>query len=196
MTASLSHTPLLVQNPFKEIRIQQNLSQAKLAELIGVSKHAVLRLEQGMYAEPLPTILNFMCDEWGYSHANLRLHYANFQASHRYNSGLIFGADLRKALDYWAAVPHWHAKHPFIYLRETAKPYLNPTEVAKALCINQTVISYFEKKFISQKTVPEQVLLALSHAGYTDDDLYALQSAYNNYRSRMAREKQVSHVSA
>jgi len=43
-----------VQNRLREIRTQRNLSQADVAEALGVSRQTVISIERGRYSPSLP----------------------------------------------------------------------------------------------------------------------------------------------
>jgi transcriptional regulator with XRE-family HTH domain len=109
-------------NPFKELRNSSGFSQALLAKKIGVSKHAILRLEQGMFPEPLPKVLNWFAANYPVSPADLRADYAEFQFETRQVNGRVFGTIYMARFN----VP---SKHPFITLRGA----INPTRAAKLL---------------------------------------------------------------
>lgn len=178
--SSITHDPQY-PNPFRSIRIQAQLTQALLAKKAGVSKHAVLRLEQGMFPDPLPKLLNYYVDTFNVSRLSLIKEYSQFQIRQRERAGKLLGEDLQSALFLWANSAAY-GMHPLTYLRLSCRPVLNPTELAKRLCISQTVVTYFEKNPVSQKTVPVQLLQALQQAGYEDQDIYALEQAYATFR--------------
>lgn len=164
-------------NPFRALRERQGISQYELARRVGISKHAILRLEQGMYAQPLPAVVNYFL---GYfpklysSPSRLIQEYENFQIETRqYNSRLI--GDIHTDL---TSLPV--GTHPLTYLRENYG--LNLTEFAKKLCIAQNVVFYFEKRSIHQHTVPDQLVHALWDADYTEAETDHLAEAYAGYR--------------
>lgn len=158
-------------NPFKDIRQRANLSQYELARRAGVTKHAVLRLEQGMFNDPLPTLVAYFTNTFNVSRTSLVRQYEAFQIETRENNARLLG-------DLLQTVPQ--GVHPLTYLREKAG--FNPTSLAKALCLSQSTIGYFEKRPISQHTVPEQLIKALHDADYSSDETDWLESAYRVYR--------------
>lgn len=180
-------------NPFKQIRQDAKLSQYRLAARAGVSKHAVLRLEQGMFADPLPKLLNFFVDEFNVSRGSLLHNYRNFQTHTRQSSGLLLGP-IEEYLDDWinSDDPKIYSLHPLVYLRSRARPPLNPTQLAKSLCISQTVVTYFEKRPSNQKTVPAQLVEALYEAGYSNEDVMSLVNVYAVYRQMYINRQEVS----
>lgn len=168
----MSRSPV---NPFKDIRNKANLSQYELARRAGVTKHAVLRLEQGMYTDPLPTLLTFFTGTFNVSRTSLIRQYEEFQVQTRQNNARLLG-------DFTSLTPPV-GTHPLTYLRERAG--FNPTSLAKALCLSQSTIGYFEKRPVNQHTVPEQLIIALHDADYSSDETDWLEHAYKVYRQQL-----------
>lgn len=173
-------------NPFKLIRVHAGLSQQALANKVGISKHAVLRSEQGMYVEPLPSLLNYLCKHFPVGRIEVIQQYERFQVHTREASGRLLG-DMESELDKWytylrssPTTLNTYQLHPLVWLR-TIRGY-NPTSLAKAICVNQTVVNYFEKNSINQRTVPEQLTHALKDCGYNDDELASFTDCYRTYR--------------
>lgn len=175
-------------NPFKIIRLQHNYSQYDISRMAKISKHAVLRLEQGMYESPLPTLVNFYVHQFKVSRAQLLSDYEDFQFETRKETGRFLGA----ISNLLSAVGPEH--HPLTYLRELKG--LNPTEVAKRLCISQSAVVYFERRSIHQHTVPAQLLNALSDAGYTPAELKAFEEAYTDYRNNLISDQRFTLVNS
>ena len=166
-------------NPFRDIRLRTGLSQYELAKRIGVSKHAVLRLEQGMYDRPLPKIVNYFTEKHNVARVSLINEYETFQVATREDNGRFLGSFRfnERPVD----------EHPLVFLRNRVR--LNPTQVAKALCLSQTVVVYFEKRFIHQHTVPEQFVMALRDCGYTEQETDYFETEYDTYRSFMVKSQ-------
>jgi DNA-binding XRE family transcriptional regulator len=102
-------------NPFRELRLRQGISQYELARRIGCSKHAILRLEQGMYYEPLPTVIDYFVnhspkDNGSVTRYSLTQDYHDFQIHMREANSRLLG-DLINEL---TACPV--GKHPLTYL--------------------------------------------------------------------------------
>lgn len=172
-------------NPFKSIREQSGFTQQEIASRVGITKHAVLRNEQGMAVEPLPVLLNYFSTNFTVTVYELRKQYERFQITQRVNTGKLLGGDPSLALHRWKQLAILNRRsiglnHPLVFLRESND--LNPTSLSRELCLNQSVINYFENNPVHQKTVPEQLLVALKQAGYSDDELTELRDAYQLYR--------------
>jgi len=173
-------------NPFKDLRNQAGLSQYEVAKRANVSKHAVLRLEQGMYPDPLPTLVSYFVHNFDISKVALLQQYEAFQVKTRADSGRLLGNIESLHAQGWTPA----VGHPLVWLRTTRN--LNPTELAKRLCISQTVVVYFEQRSISQRSVPEQLRGALKDAGYRDHELDALAAAYRSYREAQIAKQHAS----
>lgn len=182
--ASPLHTDSHVSNPFKLIRLENGLSQYELARRIGVVKHSILRLEQGMFESPLPSVVNYFVTNFPHtSRAKLLDDYATFQIATRESNARLLG-NMPALLKKRPAT-----EHPLSYLRGLAD--LNPTELAKRLCISQSVVVYFEKRVIHQHSVPEQLITALQDADYTAEETDSFCRAYDKYRSLMVANQGV-----
>lgn len=171
-----------LHNPFKRLRERQGISQYELGRRTGLTKHAVLRLEQGMYPNPLPTILDYFTSQFpNLSHVTLEREYTDFQIAMRQHNSRLLG-DIIEELRLTPV-----GTHPLTYLRESRG--INPTELAKRLCIAQSVVAYFEKRSVHQHTVPQQLIEALWDADYTEAETHALEEAYTDYRERLKSER-------
>lgn len=166
-------------NPFRKIRTEQGLSQYELAKRAGVSKHAVLRLEQGMYDKPLPSVVSYCLRTTEVVHTQLLEDYVSFQVAVREDNSRLLGNILERLED-WSDTHAPVGKHPLTYLRE--REHLNTTQLAKCLCVSQTIISNFEKHPVQQHSVPAQLTIALQDADYTEEETDGLTKAYNTYR--------------
>lgn len=170
-------------NPFRKFRNELGLSQTAFGKNAGVSKHAILRLEQGMYDKPLPSVVEYVTSISDLTHYQLSEQYAHYQRAVRNEEPMIFGSmNLRLQ-----SCPR--KVHPLTYLRELQN--LNQTELCKRLCISQTVINNFELKWQTQHTVPKQLLDALRDNGYGSIDLTALEDWYEAFRRSQLDQHQV-----
>jgi hypothetical protein len=156
----------------------------QIADGAGVTKHNVIRTEQAMSVTPPPTLLNYFCDTFPVSRIEMINQYEKFQIKQRSLRPNILSPDesLSDLLaEYRVCLSRYNAGHPFVWLRQLAG--YNPTSIAKALCINQTVVVYFESNPVKQQTVPEQLRNALKDNGYTNRELDLLDQAYQAYRN-------------
>jgi transcriptional regulator with XRE-family HTH domain len=164
-------------NPFKDLREELGLTLEVLAAKTGLSKQALIRNEQGTYAQPLPALLSFVCNNYGVKEHDFTRAYEDFQErTRRANTG-IFGPVLPNPIEY-QVYDDCELQHPFRTLRGA----YNPSEVSKALCIPQATLNYFEHKPRSQKTVPKALLEVLAYIGYSYTELNYFMDAYTNYR--------------
>lgn len=175
-------------NPFRTLRNRLGISQYELARRAGITKHAILRLEQGCYDTPLPSILEyFVSQDPHLSRVTLMDEYAEFQYQTRVNNHGLFGDHFSQVLEHCPV-----GTHPFTFLRTVH--HLNPTQVAKLLCIQQSTVVYFERNAIRQHTVPKVLIKALHDADYSSMDTDALESAYNSYRTWLSASKELTLV--
>ncbi len=158
-------------NPFKAARNELNLTMMELAKQSGVSKQAIVRLEQGTFVKPLDAVAQYFTDQ-GYSYLSLRDAYEEFQHLTRQSNHLMFG-NIVAVLSGWP-----ENTHPFRYIRE---PY-GPTAVAKALCISQASIEHFENRVAHQTIVPQALQDVLNEIGYNRSEIAVLNDCYKHYR--------------
>lgn len=170
-------------NPFRKFRTELGISQTEFGKLCGVSKHAILRLEQGAYDRPLPAVMDYILSVSDILPYTLVDDYHDYQKAVRQQDPLIFG---NMALN---LMNKPRRQHPLTYLRNLQN--LNQTELAKQLCISQTVINNFELKYMTQHTVPKQLLQALEDNGYHHSALQALEDWYEAYRNTMLSDMKV-----
>lgn len=179
-----------VPNIFKILREASGLSHAKLAVLMRTSKHALIRLEQGLYDKPLPTALEFWLNEGrflpGIKNSEIRLTelvlidgYESFQEQTRQRSYHYFGPNLIN-LQYTGWAPH-----PLIQLENRAKelglPY-SEIGIAKALCVPQATLNLWKRKWRTQQTVPKTFQIALFAIGYSRFEVQRFNDGYIRWR--------------
>lgn len=179
-----------VPNIFKELRVASGLSHARLALLMNTTKHALIRLEQGLYDRPLPTVVNWWLSEGrflpGVKQADIRITeltlidgYEEFQDEQRRRSYRYFG-DGFNHLTYSAGSPH-----PCVQLEALARLSGLPCSeigIAKALCVPQSTLNLWKRKYRTQQTVPKTVQSALMQIGYTRFEVKAFNDGYILWR--------------
>lgn len=176
MTVQTTQPP----NPFKEAResiidpvTKRSISHHQLARKMGVTKLSLIRLEQGMFTEPLPTVLKYLINH-GFNELALTDGYYNFQHHMRVANAYYFGPHLE--FDITSVI------HPMGQLRHNRG--VNPTECAKALCLPQSTLVYFETKYRRQQSVPKCVINVLPVLGYSDDQISSFLKDYKDWRNR------------
>lgn len=155
------------------------LSHDALSRKIHVSKQALIRLEQGTFNVPLPSVVDFYVAR-GESELRMRDAYEDYQNRMRERHEYLFGDHLEIDLNV--------DDHPFRQLRYGSNPPLNPTEVSKSLCIPQATIEHFEKKWRTQKSVPKALVDCLKQIGYTWEQVESFRVAYTIWRVRQLGE--------
>lgn len=174
-------------NPFRALRQRSGLSQYEIAKRAGVSKHAVLRLEQGCYDQPLPSLIEYFTEHHDITNVQLRNSYRDFQYKRRLESLDCLGESIADSLELCPV-----GIHPLVFLRTLE--HLNPTQLAKMLCISQSTVVHFEVRSVHQHIVPVQLIEALHEVGYTEEDTEALSESYNLYREWLNASKSLSLV--
>lgn len=179
----------MTSNPFRDLRTRQGISQYELARRVGCTKHAILRLEQGMFENPLPVVVGYFLSTENVSQGSLYSGYQSFQIATREANARFLGPINDERLADCPATTH-----PLTWLRAQQRPEMSLTEVAKRLCISQSVVGYFEKRSVHQHTVPEQLITALHDADYTEAETDALSDAYCAYRSALVKARPLTLV--
>jgi DNA-binding XRE family transcriptional regulator len=167
-------------NPFKELREAHSITLELMAKKIGITKQALIRLEQGTYVDPLPAAAQYCSSAFPVTEFELINQYAQYQTAKRNMHTRYFG-DLIPKLELTLVSDI----HPMRALRGS----VNPTQVAKDLCIPQATLTYFERNVVQQKSVPKVVLNVLYEIGYTDKEITAFMEAYATYRKHVIRSR-------
>lgn len=170
-------------NVFKKCRNDLDLPMQTIANEAGISKQALIRTEQGTYDQPPERLIEYY-EAKGFRENWLR-DYEQFQVNSRAHRRKIFG--VMPSLEWFTTQ---YPSHPFELLLsrwtnpETGKVIgtMNPTECAKLLCLNQSVLDNFINKPHRQKSVPGPLLRALRDNGYAMGHLNDFALAYDYYR--------------
>lgn len=172
----------LISN-FKQLRLQHSLSLEDLSRLSYISKNALVRAEQGTYANPMPALLTYWLRRLpNLSELELLDGYEDFQLNQRARHPNYFGPTL-------LAVDPTESLHPFRQLR---RQHISPVdklllpvgvdEVSRALCLPIDTLRYWEKKWRLQQSVPKLVQEVLSQIGYPRSEIRELSSRYRVWR--------------
>lgn len=157
---------------FKTLRLQHDLTLVDLGNRVGVSKQALIRLEQGTFPKPLEPVLDFWVDNYGYSYLQILDAYDGYRTVQRQSHPRLFGP--------LSVVTTKSAPHPFRQIRAS----FGLTECAKLLCVPQATLQHFEKKWRTQQSVPKELRSALHDNGYLNSELVYFCEAYNFWRNR------------
>lgn len=168
--ACIKTNPSNLTNPCRDLRLSRNFTVGQMAQLLGISSNAVVRSEQGFYKDP-PEVYEVSLDQYhSWQRSQRYLHYRVFGSI----SSLVFKPEQHPLL---VLLNHW------CYPDGTPVGHkLNPTELSKLLCLNQSVLNYWQNRVAQQQTPPRQFLDALKENGYSDTDLSLLVAAYENHR--------------
>jgi len=143
-------------NPYRQARLSQKLSQADVAKRTGISRLSVLRLEQGLFAEPLGKVSLAL----GLDHSEIRDEYFAWQHTVRENL---------------APLP---PVGNFDFLTWRIRNWPSQANFCTSLCVSQSTLHRFESAYPYAK-LPGQIAEALLDAGLTEDDLDGLMGIRN-----------------
>ena len=89
MCTKTCYSLYMKSSSLKELREDLNLSQDQLASLAEVSRHAIIRLEQLCYPNPLPRVIETLSDLTGLSINSLEKDYLSDVLANRLNTGAL-----------------------------------------------------------------------------------------------------------
>lgn len=174
-------------NPIKRLRLANNLTIAALAAQAEVSPNLIIRNEQGMYSNPSPVLCYFFRNrtEITSSEQDIQLEYLEFQRTTRkMNYGMLSEPPLYLGTKF--------EYHPFTAWRLQSAPHgLNLTQVAKAFCVQQSLLHKFENQPHLCYSLPEPLIHALLEAGYSHQTIDNEQRWFQLYREQLDRKAKV-----
>ncbi len=171
------------ENPFTTLRKRMEWSHETLARNMFASRQALIRLEQGCFESPLPVAVEYWvknADRFGLgfvTEGRLTGDYEEFQSLIRQRHHKFFGQSLE--VHTVANAPHPLRQLPLLCYGGMGA---SVTEVAKALCVNQSTLQHWEKKWRTQQSVPRAFLEVLVAIGYSTDEVRTFQGAYTEWR--------------
>ena len=159
------------KHPFAVRRTKANLTQVDLADLLSVTRHMVLRLEQGLFSYIPPGILRELSGIYLCTTAELEMEYRGFVNEKRDE----FKRTHPSFKEIFADQNYTGDEHPLIYYRETLK--LSRIGLCKGLCLHPDPITDWEHN--KQRGVPAQLKQACSDIYW---DYAPLESAVAMWR--------------
>jgi len=148
-----------MNNPIKQARQRQGLTQESLAELLDIHPQAILLNEQGVYPTVLPRILDYFVEQ-GYSAEEFNLEYSEFVMNKRKE---LFESMPWKTLS-WAEF-NTDGQHPFIKFREELG--FSRMKFAKSFCVHPAYLYKLERADVG--TLSTQLKEALLAVGFSSD---------------------------
>lgn len=178
-------------NPFATLRQSKNLTLSNLAAYSRVDRKALSRLEDGLYTNPLPNVVDYWVRLGHATEGQLLEGYADFQYLQRRRHHLFFGRDL--------IIDPYDPRHPFRQLRARRYSLVDPKinlpvgilDAARALCVPVDTIQFFEKRWRTQQSVPKGLKAALNQCGYMTGDITIFEGQYKNWRKHHLMEYKV-----
>lgn len=185
---ALSEAP---ENIFKSLRLASGLSHDTLAKRMNTTKRALIWLEQGTYERPLPVALSFWLGPGqflsGIKNSGIRITeltliegYEAFKESTREQNRHYFGPSISDVLFSAAAL------HPLLQLKNKARAVGNEdssNSIAKALCLPQSTLNLWERKWRTQHSVPKTFQAALLDIGYSRGQVREFVNGYIIWRA-------------
>lgn len=167
-------------NIFKQLREADNLTHEELSSKVGLTRHSLIRAEQGVFANPPPSLISYWSQAHSMSELYLMDQYEHFQLSTRLLYKHLFGEFLLVETDR-------EHPHPLKQLRLTSnslgKPKLSVMQVAKYLCVPQFNLHHWETHWKRQQSVPKAFAEALISSGYAAEDINYLGDSYKQWRA-------------
>lgn len=157
-------------NPIKQARIERGMTQRELAVFAGMTPHALLRYEQGLYEQISPNLLS--CLEWEFNikPEDLKADYAKF----RHDQQIACAEHMQHP----PRIQITAEKHPFTLFREgiTRRAVGKDTRIGFCilLAINPAVVLNYDSG--KQATMPHLIKDALLNAGLDEGYLKMLDN--------------------
>jgi transcriptional regulator with XRE-family HTH domain len=158
-----------LENPLKQLREDLGLTQARLAELAGMTPGAVLKYEQGLYENPSCNLIETLCTLSDYDRHELTYRYGLWRDDKRAAVGLRSLANI-----YLGPLNI----HPMTAYRR-AVGYETAQSFCIALCIHPSVLAKYEAG--KTKTMPKMLETALRAGGLGSPDIRIIQQYGADY---------------
>lgn len=155
-------------HPWATFRESKGFSQQFIADQLDVSRHYVIRLEQGLFANSPDHVLNKLSDLLEVSNDELHATYHLYRHDTREEFGRSY-ADFSYLKNYAGAV------HPLVDYRERNK--LSRIGLCKGLCLHPDPINDYEKN--KQRGVPRDLIVACNEISW---DYGHLENAVTEWR--------------
>ncbi len=178
-------------NIFYMLRFQQDLTLERLSVHTRVDRKALSRLEDGLYTNPLPSVVTHWVRRGLASEGELLESYADFQYAQRRRHLFFFGPHL--------GVDYVSREHPFRQLRARRPSLIEPyhvlpvglLECSRAMCLPVDTIQWFEKKWRNQQSVPKTMKAAFNEMGYSLDMIGNFEAYYKLWRANQMQHNGV-----
>lgn len=178
-----------ITNPYAQARHLLDLTLVEAASATGVSKQALIRLEQGVPDKPIGPVTSYYVGSLyrheGYDYLDFINGYEQYQVSQRQRNYKLFGDRIPLGTSFRYDV---HTLTQLLAMwcfpvGNAVGGSLNPTECAKLLCINQSILDHWVNKPHRQQSVPTAFMEALRTNGYRQVDLQQVIDAYEIHRA-------------
>jgi DNA-binding transcriptional regulator YiaG len=150
-------------NPLKELRLERGWTQEDLAGFAGVTRHAVLRTEQGVYALPPPAILSVFQQRTELSMLTMERQYVDWVKWTRRHTGLKLSSKASKQAVSVMSGPEFLTWRYGLGITRRM-------EFCRLFCVHPAVVEKYEKG--QQHKMPDQLREALFDAGMLSHNDY------------------------
>lgn len=167
------------RNPLVEARLSLKLTQAKVASMTGLSHPAIVHAEAGMFAHPLPALVDFYQEVGDFDFTGYREWVRSVRAAHPLRSlpaetlTTVLGSEIG---------------HPFVKFRTMTAPVKSQVGFCKYACVHLSSLQRYES--FKQIVMPGQLIEALLEMGVGSPTLKAITDAvyYADKRRRNWKE--------
>lgn len=182
------HSEAPAINPYVVSRNLLDYTQAFVAEACGISKQALIRLEQGVPDKPIEAVTNYYLSTFARTNPNYDYlwfinGYELFQENTRQRNSKLFGAIPAGYVFDWRVHTLTQLLNNWTDCDGRPVGHMNVTECSKLLCINQSILDHWLKKPHRQQSVPKVFIEALRTNGYRRFDIEQVEKAYMNHRA-------------
>jgi transcriptional regulator with XRE-family HTH domain len=163
--------PVKSLHPWAKYRRAAGFTQDSVADVLSVSRHYVIRLEQSLFTSPPKSISIKLSELYG---IELGIFEASYYAFVRFKREEFAGK--HGSFEKFFTDPYIFKKHPLEFYRDAYS--LSRMGLCKGLCLHYDPISEYEKN--KQREVPDQLKEACEEIGW---DVKPLRRAVADWRT-------------
>lgn len=165
------------RHPWAEYRRKAGLTQLEVAEFLGVTRHYIIRLEQGLYWHPTDSLLVKLAIKYGVDFDEFEMAYYDYVRQRRE----LFKTT-HKTFEEGLVLPYRLVMHPLVSWRQSYG--YSRMRLCKELCLHYDNVSDYELN--QQRNVPEQLAVACDEMGWLVEPL---EHAVSDWRTNGYADK-------
>lgn len=151
----------------RELRFDHSYTQKMLADEAGITRHAVLRMEQHVYPTPLPQVITALSQITSIPESELEAIYLQEVRDNRIDSGRAWAVGT--VTEYIFQFDEGN-QHPFITFRTRLADWTGHSTSAIQFCIAFSIHPSTLAEYENYKThYPKSISIALTEAGLPDN---------------------------